>query len=194
MIVVFVSEERVLAVGFGEASARLAELPRRNWLRGLSAAVYAGGVEYLLRVGPIGAVPGASRLVRVRFAEPVHRYGMMTVGLRWEATGVTGGLFPALDADIQLRDLPEGGSRVVLTGSYRPPFGSFGRELDRLALGTVASATIRALLAQVADVLEGKKTTLTVEPMAPWHPEMEHPKLPDIAAAAVQCPGGTLPL
>ena len=26
----------------------------------------------------------------------------MTVGLRWEATGVTGGLFPALDADIRI--------------------------------------------------------------------------------------------
>jgi hypothetical protein len=152
----FVSEERVLAAGFGEASARLAELPRGDWVRALSA-VYADGVEYL-RVGPVGAlaaVPGASRLVRVRFAKPVRRTGMMTVGLRWEATGVTGGLFPALDADIQLSALPAGASRVVLTGSYRPPLGPLGEELDRLVLATVASATIRALLARVAAVLEG---------------------------------------
>lgn len=140
-------------------------------MRGLSAAVYAGGVEYLLRVGPIGAVPGASRLVRVRFAEPVSHYGMLSVGLRWEATGVTGGLFPALDADIRLSELQAGGSRVVLTGSYRPPFGSIGAELDRLALGTVASATIKTLLSQVADVLEGN-TAVPEELSSAWRPEV----------------------
>jgi hypothetical protein len=156
----FVSEERLLAVGFDEASARLARLPRGDWTGALSA-VYMGGVEYLLRVGPVGAlttVPGASRLVRVRFAEPLRRPGMMTVGLRWEATGVTGGLFPALDADILLTDAPGGGTRIALTGSYRPPLGPLGIELDRLVLATVASSTMKALLTRVASVLEGDAT------------------------------------
>jgi hypothetical protein len=44
----------------------------------------------------------------------------MSVGLRWEATGVTGSLFPALDADIRITDNGGEGSRVALTGSYRP--------------------------------------------------------------------------
>jgi hypothetical protein len=151
----FVSDERVLPVSFDEASSRLARLIRGDRMLGLSEHVYQGGVDYLLRVGPIGAVPGASRLVRVRFAEPVLRPGMMTVGLRWEATGMAGGLFPALDADVRLSDEDDGTVRVELTGSYRPPLGAIGVELDRLLLGTVASATIRALLARIAAVLAG---------------------------------------
>ena len=65
----FVSEERLLAVDFQDASSRLGLLARGGGLRALSETVYNDGVEYLLRVGPLGAVPGASRLVRVRFTE-----------------------------------------------------------------------------------------------------------------------------
>jgi len=151
----FVSDERVLPVSFDEASARLSRLIRGDQLLGLSENVYQDGVDYLVRVGPLGAVPGASRLVRVRFAEPVLRPGMMSVGLRWEATGVTGALFPALDADIRLSDEDDDGVRVALTGSYRPPLGALGTELDRLVLHTVATTTIRTLLARIAAVLEG---------------------------------------
>jgi hypothetical protein len=120
-------------------------------------------------------VPGVSRLVRVRFTEPVYRDGAMTIGLRWEATGVTGGLFPVLDADIRLsaddgeddcagEDDGAGeddcagddaGVLVTLTGSYRPPLGAPGAALDWLLLRTVAVATLRTLLARVAAALEG---------------------------------------
>jgi hypothetical protein len=65
----FVSEERPLAADFQAASLRLGLLARGGGLRALSETVYNDGVEYLLRVGPLGAVPGASRLVRVRFTE-----------------------------------------------------------------------------------------------------------------------------
>ena len=165
----FVSDERVLPVSFDDAAARLAGLAHGGWLRGLSENVYQGGVEYLLRVGPLGAVPGTSRLVRVRFAEPVPRPGMMTIGLRWEATGVTGGLFPALDADIRLIDVDDG-VRVTLTGSYRPPFGVLGVELDRLLLRSVATATIKALLTQIAAALEGTAGQAADEAALPWQP------------------------
>lgn len=152
---VFVSGERLLAIGFQDASSRLGLLARGGWLRAVSETVYDDGVEYLLRVGPLGAVRGASRLVRVRFTEPVCREGTMSVGLRWEATGVTGGLFPVLDADIRLADGGVKGVRVTLTGSYRPPFGAVGGGLDRLALHAVAEATIQAMLVQVTAALDG---------------------------------------
>jgi len=167
--VMFVSDERVLPVSFDDAAARLAGLAHGGWLRGLSENVYQGGVEYLLRVGPLGAVPGTSRLVRVRFAEPVPRPGMMTIGLRWEATGVTGGLFPALDADIRLID-DDDGVRATLTGSYRPPFGVLGVELDRLLLRSVATATIKALLTQIAAALEGTAGQAADDAALPWQP------------------------
>jgi hypothetical protein len=168
----FASGERVVPVTFDAAASRLAGVARGGFLRELSGSVYQGGMEYLLRVGPLGAAPGASRLVRVRFTEPARRDGTMTVALRWEAAGVAGGLFPALDADIRLCD--EGGDRVRLSlaGSYRPPLGSLGAGLDRLVLHTVAAATIKALLTGIAAALEGTPAG-AVEPAAPWQPVPE---------------------
>lgn len=99
---VFVSDGRAVPVSFAVAASRLEELVRGRLLDGVSERVYEGGVEYLLRVGPAGSVPGFSRLVRVRFAEQVHLDGAVSVALRLEATGAVGGLFPALDADIRL--------------------------------------------------------------------------------------------
>jgi hypothetical protein len=39
---------------------------------------------------------------------------------------------------------------VALTGSYRPRLGTLGERLDRLALHTVATATIPTLLTRIA--------------------------------------------
>jgi hypothetical protein len=154
---VFVSGERVLDVSVGVAQLRLANLAQGGWLSGASQVAYQGGIDHLARVGPFGDLPGASRLVRVQFVDPVHRDGAMTLGVRWEATGVTGGLFPVLDANIRLSG--EGGrvSRVVVTASYRPPLGTAGAGLDRLVLHKVATATIRTFLARVASALEGTR-------------------------------------
>lgn len=174
MTVVFVSDERLLTVDFDVAAPRLAGLGSSGWLRGRSEAVYDGSVECLLRVGPLGGVPGASKLVRVRLDEPFRRVGLISVGMRWEATGTGGRLFPALDADIRLTD--DGGpyARVTLTGTYRPPLGMVGSGLDRLLLRAVATATIRALLTTIADALEGS-------PASPW--EAAEPWQPDLGPA-----------
>jgi hypothetical protein len=134
----FAAHELALEVSFGAAQARLV-----NLVHG----------ERLIRVGPLGDVPGASKLVRVRFLDPVYRGDAMTLGLRWEATGVTGGLFPVLDADITLMPAGEHTSRLALAGSYRPPLGRLGAGLDRVILNQVATATIRALLHEVAGAL-----------------------------------------
>lgn len=166
----FVTDELVLAVDFEVAVSRLGELSRGRLLDVVSERVYHDGVEYLLRVGPAGAAPGMSRLVRCQFAEPVQHDGATSVALRWEATGASGGLFPALDADILLTPGDDGhGSRVTLTGSYRPPFGAFGERLDRILLHTVATATIAALLARIAAALEGAPAQ-AAEPDMPWEP------------------------
>ncbi|MBV9447163.1 MAG: hypothetical protein JO345_14880 [Streptosporangiaceae bacterium] len=147
----FVSAEQTLTVSFADASARFAQLVSGAGLNAASREIYDGGVAYLLRAGPAGPVPGASRLVRVLFTEPAYRDDEVTVGLRWEAAGMTGGLFPALDADIRLTAAGDQEVRVTLTGSYRPPLGA---GLDQLLLHDVATATIGALLTQVAGILE----------------------------------------
>ena len=108
--------------------------------------------------------------MRVRFTEPAYLDGVMTAGLRWEATGVTGGLFPALNADIQISAEQGDSVTMTLTGSYRSPLGMPGAELDRLLLRTVATATIRTLLARITAILEGAPAEAQ-RVAAPWRPE-----------------------
>lgn len=183
----FVSDERLLPVDFDAAAPRLARIACGSFLREVSRNVYQGGMEYLLRVGPLGATPGVSRLVRVRFNEPARRDGTMTVGLRWEAAGVTGGLFPALDADIRLYDEGRNRVRVSLAGSYRPPLGALGHGLNRLVLHTVATATIKTLLTSIAATLENTSTEAT-EPATPWQPESSSVTRADPAAQSASRP------
>ena len=151
----FVSQQLVVQVSFEAARARLVNLADHGRLRRASEDAYESGIDHLIRVGPLGAKPGASKLVRVSFLDPVYRADAMTMGLRWEATGLTGGLFPVLDADLSVRQGDESTTRLELTGSYRPPLGGLGAGLDRAILGKVAVATIRALLGDIAGSLAG---------------------------------------
>jgi hypothetical protein len=94
----------------------------------------------------------------VSFLDPADCGGATTVGLRWEATGAAAGLFPVLDADITLTPEGEQRTRLALAGSYRAPLGRLGAGLDKAILHRVAAATIRALLADVADALTSPAT------------------------------------
>jgi hypothetical protein len=130
---------------------RLAGLARGGWLTQVSEDAYDSGVVGLTRVGPLGGVPGASKLVRVYVRDLVTHDGGAVLTLRWEATGPGGGLFPALDADITLSPVSEQESRLTLDGAYRPPLASLGAGLDRVILHRVAAPTMRTLLEQIAD-------------------------------------------
>lgn len=146
----FASAEIVLDVGFSVAETRLAGLTRSGWLTGASEGAYDSG---LIRVGPMGDIRGVSKLVRVYVRELVRKEDSAVLTLRWEATGASGGLFPALDADITLSRAADGSARLTLNGAYRPPMAGLGAGLDRAILNRVAAATVRALLSQIAAVL-----------------------------------------
>jgi hypothetical protein len=149
----FASGQQVIDVPMSAAQARLARLLYGGWLSQASDDAYQRSADDLLRVGPLGARTGASRLVRVQFTDPAYREDEMRIGLRWEAVGVTGVLFPVLDADISLSADGEG-TLVGLTGTYRPPFGALGAGLDRLVLRKIANATIAAFLTLLCAALE----------------------------------------
>jgi len=86
--------------------------------------------------------------VRVSFLDPIYRDDTMSVGLRWEAAGAAGSLFPVLDATITICPEGEKAVRLALTGSYRSPLGHLGAALDSAILHPIAAATIRSPLAQ----------------------------------------------
>ena len=147
----FVVEDLTIGIRSRAAQARFANLLRGDWLAEMSTAACEGGVEGLLRVGPAG--PVAAKLVRVRFLDPVYRGDVMTVGLRWEAAGAAGSLFPVLDANISISPARDETARLTLAGSYRPPLGRLGAGLDRAIMHRMATATMRCLLQSVAEAL-----------------------------------------
>ena len=150
---VFAGHEVTVDAPFETAAARLVNLLHRDALSSACEGAYEGGLAAELRVGPFGAAPGLSKLVRVCFAEPVRRSATMTVPLRWEAAGAAGELFPVLDADLVLARHGEGQSLVALMGSYRPPFGRAGAVLDKAIMHRLAAATIRSLLERLSDAI-----------------------------------------
>ena len=149
----FVSAEALVDLSFPAAAAGLADLARGGLLTGVSQAAYGDGLTGLARVGPLGAAPGMSKLVEVHALDVVTRGESAVLALRWQATGPGGRLFPALDADIWLTPAGEHSARLSLAGVYRPPLGALGAGLDRAVFHRVADATVRSLLARVADVL-----------------------------------------
>ncbi len=149
----FVAAEVPLDLSFPAAASRFANLARGGWLTRASEGAYGDGLTGLVRVGPLGAVPGMSKLVEVHFLDVVTRGESAVLTLRWEAAGPGGRLFPALDADIWLTPAAEHSARLSLAGVYRPPLAALGAGLDRAVFHRVADATVQSLLARVADVL-----------------------------------------
>jgi len=165
----FVSASQSLDVSIGVAQSRMAGIVRDGSLTQSSQQAYLGGMDHLLRVGPLGDVLGASRIVRVQLLDPVYRHGVMSVGMRWEAVGVTATLFPVLDADIRLTGGSQGrGSRLEITGCYRPPLGALGAGLDRIVMNRVAELSVRAMLTSLAAQLA--QTAPAAGPVAPAWP------------------------
>ena len=159
----FVGAEVRLNIGFAVARERLSRLGESGALFDPAADAYGPG---LVRVGP----GGVSKLVRVQVRELSGTDSSSGLALRWEATGVGGGLFPVLDADLTLADLGDAGTLVKLASVYRPPFGALGQALDRGVLHRVAEATIKAFLARVAGELAlpygGAVTSGPVRPLS----------------------------
>jgi hypothetical protein len=154
----FVAHELVLDISSQAAQARLANLAYGDGLSDASQAAFEDGLTSMIRVGPLGDLPGASKLVRVRFLDPVYHDDAMRLGLRWEATGITSGLFPVLDANITLTPTGAHTTRLALAGAYRPPLGRLGAKLDRAILNQVAATTVRLLLRNVANALANPAT------------------------------------
>lgn len=152
-----------MKAGFETAVSRLIHLINTGVLRASSATAYQEGQNAVLRVGPFGAVPALSKLVRVQFLDPVRRGESITFPLRWEAAGPAGDLFPVLDADLILARHGEDYVQLGLSGSYRAPFGRAGAALDQAVMKRLAAATIRSLLDDMARAI--------ADPAPEPHPE-----------------------
>jgi len=149
----FADQAVTLDLDFPVAREQFLLLTHGNRLDGMSQDAYADGLAGQIRVGPLGGLPGMSKLVRVSLLDPVPHDDSVLVPLRWEATGLMGRLFPVLDANLMLGEDDQGRGILRIVGVYRPPLGGLGEELDQIVLRRVASATIRSLLRRIAALL-----------------------------------------
>jgi hypothetical protein len=138
------------------------------------------------RVGPLGDLPGAARLVRISFLDPADREDGLRVTLRLEATGPAGGLFPVLDGDFTLTPAGEDAVRLALAGVYRRPLGWLGASLDRPDSPARPGASHPARVARLAReaVPSGRHSSLQpgrsrlpcpLSPIAPAQPGSSEP-------------------
>lgn len=147
----FATDEVSIPARFDVAAAQLTDLINRGGLRRACQAAYAQGLAAELPASPSGRSPEFSPLVRVLFLEPACRGGTMTVALRWEATGVAGGVFPILDANLTLARHGDGHCLLALAGTYRPPFSAAAP--GTATMHRLATAANQSLLAHVAGTI-----------------------------------------
>jgi hypothetical protein len=126
-----------------------------EWLSALAVGAAREGESLRLRVGPIESLPMLGKTVTLHAEQPIERGEVTVVPLTWHATG-SQGLFPVLNADLEVAALSPTFTQLTLRGHYEPTLGAVGQRLDRLLMHRVAEATIRAFMRRLA---EGLTTT-----------------------------------
>ncbi len=142
-----------------------------EWLSGLAAGAAREGESLRLRVGPIGSLPMLSKTVTIDADPPITRGLITVVPLTWRATG-SQGIFPALNADLEVAPLSPETTQMTLRGHYVPPLGAVGERLDRVLMHRVAEATIRSFMRRLAVSLTASPHPVRSEvPITPdWEP------------------------
>lgn len=125
----------------------------RAWLPGLAEGAHHRGDLLLAEVG-FGEAVRIKRKVAVELGSGVRSGSKMVFPLRWAASG-PGGLFPSLDADLEVAPLRPGRTQLAMSARYVPPFGTVGRVIDRAVLSRVAEATLKDFLDRVAETILG---------------------------------------
>jgi len=123
----------------------------RSWLPGLADRANDRGQRLLAEVG-FGEDSRVEKAVEIHFGEPLRMPTKTVLPLTWRASGAPG-LFPALEADLEVAPLGSQHTQLAMSARYIPPLGAFGRAIDRAALHRVAEATLKDFLDRVAEAL-----------------------------------------
>jgi hypothetical protein len=119
------------------------------WLHGIATEANLRGDRLLAEVG-FGEDVRIAREVAIELGAPLRLPTKTVLPLRWTATGHSG-LFPSLDADLEIAPLGQDRCQLSMSARYVPPLGALGRAIDRALLFRVAEATIKNFLDQVRD-------------------------------------------
>lgn len=119
-----------------------------SWLPGLASHANHRGDELLAEVG-FGEKIRVAREVAITVGAPVHAGTKTLIPLRWVPSGAPG-LFPSLDADLEVAPLGHDRTQLAMSARYAPPLKALGRVIDRVVLFRVAEATLKDFLDGVA--------------------------------------------
>ena len=89
-----------------------------------------------------------------------YRPSATLLPMDWRATGPQG-LFPHLEADIEVAPLGAERTHLSISGRYEPPMGALGRMLDRTLLHRVAEATVKDFLDRVGERIQAREPAST---------------------------------
>jgi len=120
-----------------------------TWLPGYATTANHRGDQLLAEVG-FGDDVRIARTVAIDVGAPIRLPTKSVLPVRWTAAGASG-LFPALDADLEIAPLGRDRCQLSISARYVPPLGAVGRAIDRALLFRVAEATIKDFLDQVRD-------------------------------------------
>ncbi len=110
------------------------------------------------------------REVVATLTKPKGAWPQSRFGFTWGPKA--GGAYPVFEGNLDVEDDGPGHCRLVLTGSYKPPYGIAGKAFDAAFGKRIAVATVRKLLDTLRDELE-----------AAYHVEFERDKTAARAAA-----------
>ena len=174
----FICAEVRLDVGFNAARARLANLAHDGLLRHASDDAYHDLGSGLVRVGPLGAAPGMSKLVAVQFSEMMVHEDSAVGAMRWEPPGPGGGRFPGREAT--LRPPPQGTTSPgpPVSGVTRHRSTALGGGWDGGVMGGVARAPARTFTHRIGAAITHPGAPLPAEqtPACPGFPPRPEPE------------------
>jgi hypothetical protein len=126
------------------------------WMPGLARETGDAGRRLLGEVG-FGERGRIDRTVELRFGEPIRIPSKTILPIEWHAAQANG-LFPALEADLEVAPIGPHITQLALSARYDPPLGTLGRAIDRALLHRVAEATLKDFLDRVAAALTAQVT------------------------------------
>lgn len=123
------------------------------WLPAVAQEADEQGDRLLGEVG-FGDDRRFEKKIEIRVGQPAHLSGTTLLPMTWKATRANG-VFPSLEADLELAPMGPDRTQVSISARYRPPLGGVGRVLDRALMHRVAEATIKDFLDRVGQRLVG---------------------------------------
>ena len=106
-----------------------------------------------------------SKHVEIEIGDPVMGTERTWFAITWRATGPTG-LFPVLDAELELASLGAQLTQLSISARYQPPLGLVGRTMDKALLSRVAEATIKDFLDRLASAVEAAMAPAVLQSVA----------------------------